>query len=403
MTNHDRVVRRRRPLGIGVLMAVGGILLAGCTVPGAADTAGQTAAPSTSTTTANRPDAPAGELAASLQIQLQAAVDTTMATYAVPGSAVGVWVPGQGSWTSASGLADIANNLPVTTQMQWPLRSVTKSYTVTLLLQLVDEGRVSLDDPIAEFVDGVTGGDTINLRELANMSSGNADYTNQAFVDDFVKDPSRIFTLAELNSFALGQPAQFAPAASKVYTNANTNLIGAVIEKVTGEQFADVLKQRILDPLGQSGTNYITDVAKWTAPHATGYQFKGGVPEAQTENASIFAAAGSLFTTLDDARVWADTLGSGSLLKPETQREREMGSPLDAGPPYDQYALGIGETGGWWGHNGEGIGYTTAVFRDDSSGASIAVFMNESNVPDAHPADATFRALAGVLANGATK
>ncbi|RFA08861.1 hypothetical protein B7R54_06200 [Subtercola boreus] len=407
MTKTTRGARRRCALVFGTGVVVGSILLAGCTSTGtpaptaSSVTSAASGAPASVIPSAARPTAPAGELPAELQSRLQSAVDRIMADNAVPGAAVGVWIPGEGSWTSASGVADIATNQPVSTDMQWPLRSVTKSYTVTLLLQLVDEGLVSLDDTLATYVDGVTDGDTITLRQLADMSSGNADYTNDDFASAFVANPDRIFTLDDLNGFVLGRPAQFAPGAKRVYTNADTNLLGAVIEKVTGQPFATVLRQRILDPLQQAGTDYLTDIADWTAPHATGYQVEDGVTEAQTENPSIFAAAGSMFTTLDDARVWADTLGSGALLSPETQKEREVGAPLDSGPPYDSYALGIGETSGWWGHNGEGIGFTAAVFHNDSTGASIAVFMNESGVPDVHPADATFRALATVLAEGA--
>jgi D-alanyl-D-alanine carboxypeptidase len=74
----------------------------------------------------------------------------------VPGAAVGVWVPGKGTWIGAAGLADLKTNAPVTKDMIWPLRSITKSFTVTLILQLADEGKLSLDDPIDKYVSGVT-------------------------------------------------------------------------------------------------------------------------------------------------------------------------------------------------------------------------------------------------------
>jgi D-alanyl-D-alanine carboxypeptidase len=388
MTTHD-AVRTWRRLAVGAIAALG-LLVGGCTAA-PSDDAGT--APS-----ATRPAAPEGELPAELQDRLRNAVEQVMTEYDVPGAAAGVWVPWQGSWTTAVGLADVDGNVPVTTDMTWPIRSVTKSYTVTLVLQLADEGKLSLDDTIDRYVDGITDGDEITLLELANMSSGNADYVGQAFIDDFSADPTKIYTLAELNSFVIDQPAQFAPGSDYEYTNANTNLLGAVIEKVTGQSYAEALDERILGPLGQSGTAYLTDVDDWAAPHPVGYIVTDGIPEGQDENPSILGAAGALFSTLDDGRVWAQTLGTGALLKPETQELRQVGHPIPR-PPYDLYAVGMGETGGWWGHNGEGIGFTAATFHDPDTGASIVVYMNESNVPDAHPADATFRALAEVLAN----
>jgi len=381
--------------GILVIAVLTAALLSGC--------AGSSAPPTVSATPPSAADArpsaaPTGVLPEALQAKLHAALDDAMKQYDVPGAAVGVWIPGQGSWTAAAGLADVANQIPVTTSMSWPLRSVTKSFTVTLLLQLVDQGRVGLDDPLSMYVEGVTGGDEITLRELADMSSGNADYTGDAFVAEFTENPDKIFTLDELNGFVLGQPAQFAPGAQKVYTNANTNLLGAVIEKVTGQRFADVLDQGILQPLQLDGTQYLLDAKTWTTPHPDGYIQGDGGPQVQPDNLSIFGPAGSMVTTLDDARAWGETLAEGRLLTPATQARREAGAPLQSGPPYDVYALGMGETDGWWGHNGEGLGFTAAVFHDPSSGATVAVFMNVSNVPGkVHPADQTFRRFAEIL------
>jgi len=402
MTTHDAAVRSSRLLGVAAI-ALGGLLLSGCSPAaseGAAATTptGEASAPATVT----RPAAPEGDLPAELQSQLQGALEQVMTEYAVPGAAAGVWIPGEGSWTTAAGLADVDGDVAVTTDMVWPIRSVTKSYTVTLILQLADEGELSLDDTIDQYVDGITDGDQITLLELANMSSGNADYVGQEFIDDFSVDPTKIYTLAELNSFVVGKPAQFAPGSEYLYTNANTNLLGAVIEEVTGQSYADALGERILEPLGQTGTTYITDVGDWAAPHPIGYIVIDGVPEAQDENPSILGAAGSLFSTLEDGRVWAEMLATGAFLDAETQELRQIGHQIPR-PPYDQYAVGMGETGGWWGHNGEGVGFTAATFHDPDTGVSIVVYMNESNNPNAHPADATFRALAGVLANEADR
>jgi D-alanyl-D-alanine carboxypeptidase len=342
--------------------------------------------------------APQGDLPEALQTRLREALDQTMATYNVPGAAVGVWVPGKGTWIGAAGLADITTKAPVTKDMVWPLRSITKSFTVTLILQLADAGKLSPDDPIDKYVSGVTDGASITLRELAGMSSGNADYVGQEFLEDFVADPNKIFTLDELNSYALGRPARFPPGARRIYINSNTNLLGAVIEKVTGKPFKDVLDERILEPLGLKNTHYLVDATQWPEPHAIGYEPVDGVLTPEPANLSIYGPAGAMVSNLDDMRVWAETLATGSLLKPGTQSERLQGAPLEEGPPYDLYALGIGETGGWWGHNGEGFGFTSAMFHDNGSGATVVVFMNEAQaVPKGHPADQMFRRFAEIL------
>ena len=349
--------------------------------------------------TVTRPPAPEAELPEALQGKLQTALDQTMKEYGVPGAAVGVWVRGEGAWTKAAGLADIDNDVVASTDLTWPLRSVTKSYTVTLILQLVDERAIRLDDTIDEYDDGVTNGDKITLRQLADMSSGNADYTNDDFLAEFQQNPSKIFTLDELNGFMLGKPEQFAPGAKRVYTNANTNLLGAVVEKATGRPYAEVLEQRILEPLGQENTRYLLDAGSWAEPHPVGYAPGETGPQIQPDNLSIFGPAGSMITTIEDGRVWGEILATGALLKPETQAVRQQGAPLEAGPPYDLYALGMGQTDGWWGHNGEGLGFTAAVFHQPDTGATVVAFMNESNVvPKTHPADQLFRRYAAILA-----
>lgn len=394
--------KRRRIMRLAALaavgLAVGGATLSGCAPGGGtADPAADDSAASPSMI--QRPSAPTGALPEELQDALDDALEQTRAKYSVPGAVAGVWIPGEGSWTTAVGLADMANAEPATEDMSWPIRSITKSYTVTLLLQLADEGKLSLDDALDSYVPGVTHGDEITLLQLANMSSGIADYVTEAFMTEFAKDPTHVYTLAELNQGVVGQPAQFDPGTEFVYTNANTNLLGAVIEKVTGQPYAEALQERILDPLGQRGTHYITDVVDWAEPHPVGYQPdpETGELAPQDQNPSILGAAGSLFSTLDDGRVWAETLGSGALLQPETQVLREIGHEIEK-PPYDLYAVGMGETNGWLGHNGEGVGFTAATFHDPESGASIVVYMNASNLPDhAHPADQAFRALAAVV------
>lgn len=390
----DKKSRRRAALRVSGTAAMGvlTLVLGSCASPTGED--GDDSRPSVV-----RPVAPVGVLPDALQADLSSIVEQTMDEYNVPGAAVGVWIPGAGSWTTAAGVADVDTREPVTVDMAWPMRSVTKSYTVTLVLQLVDEGVISLDDTIDMYVDEVTDGDRITLRELADMSSGNADYVNDDFVEAFTEDPKRIFTLDELNGFMLGEPAQFEPGERHVYTNANTNLLGAVIEKATGQEYADVLQERILTPLGQESTRYVLDEATWTEPHARGYVFEDGAQSVQDNNLSIFGAAGSMVGGLDDARVWAEVLATGALLDPATQAKRLKGARLEEGPPYDLYALGIGRSDGWWGHNGEGLGFTAAVFHHVESGASIAVFMNASNVVSgAHPADQAFRRMAEAVA-----
>ncbi len=370
---------RKLVLSLAVVM----LALAACS--GADDSAESSPSPSAVTLPADVVEA------------LQAQLTKTMAANEVPGAAVEVCVPGYENTAIVEGVADLETGEPMTADLVWPIRSVTKSFTVTLILQLVDEGKISLDDTIDQWVPGVPNGDEITLRQLAEMSSGVPEYTTQAWIEDFVADPSREFTTPELIEYAIAEPAQFAPGAKKVYVNTSTLLLGEVVTAEYGQPFEEVVSEQILQPLGLSSTEYVTTADGWSGPHPTGYQpGDDGSAEAQPNNFTVFGPAGAMTSTLTDLCAWGDALGSGALLDSATQQARIDGEPLEEGPEYDVYGQGIGTLEGWIGHTGEGFGHTVLVMHNPTSGATAVVAMNVSN-KGKHVPTRYFRKVAPVL------
>ena len=328
--------------------------------------------------------------------QLQAVVDEVVAEVGAPGAVVAVTTP-EGSWDTVVGTADLDGGTPLRRGLTWPLRSITKSFTVTLVLQLADEGSVDLDEPVATYVAGVPGGDEVTLRQLAAMTSGLPDYTTEAFLDDFVDDPTRVFTDDELLAYAWAEPPRAAPGDERVYTNSNTILLGRVVEEVTGEPFAEVLDQRLLEPLGLDGTTYpVDDPAAWDTG-VVGYapDDDGGLVD-QPVNQSVFGPAGAALATVDDLLAWGPVLAEGTVVSEEAHAERLVAAPLEEGPEYDAYGLGIGELDGWWGHTGEGFGFTSLVMHDEATGTTVAIVMNASQL-ESHGPTTLFRRLAPLL------
>jgi D-alanyl-D-alanine carboxypeptidase len=384
--------RRGRLLAAAVLLALTG---AACTD----DTEWE--AQRATSEASEAPSAPAPQVETStvpgpVAADLEAALIATMERYGVPGAAVAVEDPELGEWVATAGVADLDTGEPVTTSLEWPIRSITKSFTVTLLLQLVDEGEVSLDDTIDQWVQGVPNGDEVTLQQLADMSAGVPEYTTAAFIDDFVADTTAPYTTQELIGYALAEEPVAAPGEERIYINTSTVLLGEVIEQVTGQPFEVALQERILDPLGLDDTAYPTEPEGWGGPHATGYQPDDDGPAAAPQNFTVFGPAGAMVSTLDDLLTWGPALAEGSLLEDSTQELRLDGAPLDEGPEYDRYAAGIGEVDGWWGHTGEGFGFTALVMHQIDSGATVAIAMNLSNVGD-HPPTKLFREIAAIL------
>ena len=173
-----------------------------------------------------------------------------MTAAGVPGAIVGVWGP-DGDYIRAFGVADKTTRAPMKTDFYSRIGSVTKTFTVTAVLQLADQGKLGLDDSIAEFIDGVPLGDRITLRQLARMQSGLFNYSaSPAFQHALFADPRRTFTPHELLDDAFVQPNQFPPGEGFEYCNTNTVLLGLVVQKVSGQPLADYIHDHILVPLG---------------------------------------------------------------------------------------------------------------------------------------------------------
>ena len=329
-------------------------------------------------------------------------IEDTVAELEVPGAVVLVTTPDD-RWETAVGVRDLATGEPVATGLRWPIRSITKSFTVTLVLQLVDEGVIDLDDTVDRWLDDVPGGDEVTVRQLAAMESGLPDYFDSAFGDAFRADPDREFTDGELIAFGLAEPVRAAPGADRVYTNLNVLLLGQIVEAVTGQPFAAVLRERILDPLGLDETTYPDGPEDW-ATDVTGYVDDGGTLVAQPVNDSIFGAAGAMTSTTDDLAAWGPVLATGGLLDPATQAARREGGALDESPDgdtpdYDAYGLGLAQIDGWWGHTGEGLGLTSLVMHDIETHTTVVITANLA-LPVGNPTTTLFRRLAPLLTPG---
>ena len=166
------------------------------------------------------------------------------------------------------------DDLPATSD-HYRIGSITKTMTATVILQLVQEGKLSLDDPISKYRPDVPNGDNITIAQLLDMRSGLAGYTEnpmfQQAVDD---DPERIWTPDELLALAFSAPPLFPPGTAWQYSNTNYVLLGLVMEDVTGQSVAELFQERLFDPLGLDGTVMpALDDASMPAVFAHGYQF----------------------------------------------------------------------------------------------------------------------------------
>ncbi|TKJ46632.1 hypothetical protein CEE34_07985, partial [Candidatus Aerophobetes bacterium Ae_b3a] len=186
----------------------------------------------------------------SMDQRMQEALDAAVAEYNVPGAilALGDMEGHTRTWTS--GLADLETGKSMSGDLYFLIGSTTKSYTATMVLQLVDDGLITLDEPIGKYLPGLIPRENeITIRLLLEMRSGLGEYGPNPEFEKFMEpNPLRACTPEQLIQFSLDKTGE--PDKEFHYTNANYILLGMLIEKITNNSFRNEMQRRILQPLG---------------------------------------------------------------------------------------------------------------------------------------------------------
>ncbi|MFH1150678.1 MAG: serine hydrolase domain-containing protein [Actinomycetota bacterium] len=322
---------------------------------------------------------------ASLERTLSDKLSRSMEKFDIPGAVVGIKVPGKGEWTEARGKADIETGAAMKAPLRFRVGSITKSFTTTLILMLVDEGRLSLDNHVSEYVEGIPHGEDITIRMLCNNTSGLFNYgEDPAFVQRLYADPHHFYSPRELVDFAVSHPPYFELGDGWHYSNTNFILLGMMIEKITGNGVASEYDRRIIEPLGLKDT-YFAEGYRIEGAHAHGYeegQDGGGGLEDRTEffDMSVDWTAGAMVSNLRDLQTWAGALGEGELLEPATHREQLSWVEMPDSGGLSRYGLGIFTMKEFLGHDGMVPGYNCSMFYLPRNGATVVVLLNRSQV-----------------------
>jgi D-alanyl-D-alanine carboxypeptidase len=313
------------------------------------------------------------------QLAMMAIVDAGLDSTATPGAIVGVWYPGRGTWLHAAGIGDVATAAPFTVDDHVRIASNTKTFVATAILQMVDEGMLALDDPLEQYITSVPNGAEITIRQVLSMSAGIHDYVNDPVIaEESEDDPLLAFTPEQALEIVRASTPDFAPGERTQYSNSNYVLLGMIAEDLTGQPIETLIEDRLLAPLGMTNTSFAT-TPDMPTPFAHGYDM--GEPgeelrDVTFSNPDIAWASGAMISILADLGIWAEALGTGSLISPELQAERLQFGSLGEGPLSPGYGLGILSINGLVGHNGGIRGYSSWVMHEPESGANIVVVTN---------------------------
>ncbi len=327
--------------------------------------------------------APAAALSNPTKKALQEAITSELKKYggkdSVPGAVVGVWRHDQAEFVRPIGLANISPRQPMELDDKFRVGSNTKTFVVTVILQLVDEGKMSLGDPLSKFDIGVKvpNAENITVRQICQMQSGLFEVYQSKELAAMNITAQTHFEPRQLISIAIKYPPLFAPGKGWNYSNTNYILLGLIIEAVTSHSVADEIRTRLLVPYHLDQTSFPVDDAAMPQPYAHGYGLDGkGEWEDVTVSLppSLTWSAGVMTSDMADMKVWVKDYVSGVTNKAATQQERLHCVPTTIGTGLN-FGLGIGCTGGWFGYTGGINGYNTAAYYLPAEDAVIIAFV----------------------------
>ncbi len=297
------------------------------------------------------------------------------------GASVAVMQDGKIVYTKGVGKTRLGGGRAVRPVDRFSIGSVTKEFTAACAMKLVEEGKLSLDDPVSKYLPAVSNGDRITVRQLMQHLSGLRDYYPLDYLDKEMRLPT---TAASIVAKYGSMPLDFEPGARFSYTNTGYAALGLVIEKIEGRPLAQVMQGRIFRPLKLSHTTF--EVRPTNAPGVVqGYETLGLEGPAPTagEADNWCGAAGAIATTASDLALWDWALMSGKVLRIESLAQMTTAAQDASGSSTGYgFGLGVGTISGepFWEHGGGTNGFLSENIMLPSRRSAVVVLSNSTQV-----------------------
>lgn len=276
------------------------------------------------------------------------------------------------TWVKAYGEADRATHTRATRDTVYRIGSLTKQFTAAAILQLADQGKLSLDDDISKYVTVNTGGRKVTLKQLLTHTSGVPSYTDRADFPEWAKKRATPQQIVDLATQALWE---FEPGSHFHYSNTGYVLLGMVIEKASNQQYANYIRDHVVAAAGLQHTFYCDDAK--TPDRARGYEAKdGALVDAAPLDLSTPYSAGALCSTVPDLLAWNAALAGGKVVSPVAYADM-ITPPTEIKTDYG-FALVVDRVEGHreiW-HNGGINGFVSELHTFPDDGVTIAVLTN---------------------------
>ena len=316
--------------------------------------------------------------------KLQAALDHARSSGGAKGSSA-VVITTNGIWEGTSGLSDNNASHSVRPQMRFSIGSVTKTFTTALIMQLAEEGKLTLDDPLSRWLpDYPNITNTVTIRQLLSHTSGIYSFTDNPIYWPMVSETNKVYTPQD--TLGLVEASYFLPGQGYYYSNTDFILLGLIAEAVGRDSAANQIRSRFLRRL-QLPTMYLEGSEPASGDRAHGFSINyTGTPQdittypLWTVEYSVAWTAGAMTGTAYDVARWIRALYSGSVLTETSLTEMTTWTSLSG----STYGLGTerfsSSKGDFWGHLGDITGYLSMAGHSPTAQVTVIVLVNQDNV-----------------------
>jgi CubicO group peptidase (beta-lactamase class C family) len=255
----------------------------------------------------------------------------------IAGVAVGVFRNGEPVVMKGYGYADLEFDIKLPATASFEIGSVTKQFTAVAILQLVEAGKLGLDDDITKYLAFDTKGKKVTVKQLMTHTSGIQGYTEMPVFFQIAVHKYKRDTLLQLVG---KEPFNFEPGDALVYNNTGFFMLGLIIEKVSGLSYEEYVRKNLFEKAGMTNSSYCSE-SKIVKNRAHGYEMgEGGLQRASYLDHTWPYAAGSLCSTVEDLSKWNSALHHGKILGEEMYQEFISPTILNNGSA-THYAKGI--------------------------------------------------------------
>lgn len=305
-------------------------------------------------------------------------IDQLMQRYdgAVPGASLLVLHDGKPVVRKSWGLADLEAGIAATPKTNYRLASVTKQFTASAILLLVQDGRLRLDDRIRQWLPTLPDAtDQITIRQVLTHTSGLIDYED-------VMAPGATMQVRDADVLRLLETQDstyFKPGAKYAYSNTGYSLLALIVERASGMSFASFLRDRIFTPLGMSQTVAFESGISTVADRAFGYTLRNGAwIQRDQSSTSAVLGDGGVYSSIDDMAKWDAALYDSRLLSDQSRR-LAFAAHTDTNAADVKYGFGWRITGETFWHSGETTGFRNVIVRYPGRRITVVILTNRDN------------------------